>query len=227
MEALRDAIRAIAPDLVVAGGDLTQRARTEQFREARAFLDDLGAPWMAIPGNHDVPLWNLLLRVFDPLGRYRRHITGERAPLAAIDGMRVLGLDSTRRKVVGRLKPARIRHIARLADGDPGALRVLVTHHPLVRKPLLGARAALAAARRAGVDVVLAGHHHQSHVFDSDPVAVETPSPSHLLEPVKGFAVVRARAGELAVESWLLGEGGFAPGRPRTFPRRNDRVTRR
>lgn len=187
---------AIGPDLVVAGGDLTQRARPAQFRAARAFLDSLPAPWLAVPGNHDVPLWNLVLRVFAPLWRYRRFITDERAPRREVAGVRVLGLDSTRRKVTGRLRADRV---ALIRDCD-----VLVTHHPLVRRPLQGAEAALAAARAAGVCVALAGHHHRLHVQRGEIVLVEGPSPSHLLEPRKGFVVVRIEGSSVEVEPWWL-----------------------
>lgn len=225
--ALADAIRALAPDLVVAGGDLTQRARAGQFHEARAFLDGLGLPWLAVPGNHDVPLYNLVLRVFGPLWRYRRLITEERAPLHSSPGLRVLGLDTTRRKVGGRLRADRIAQIARLHDGDPADLRVLVTHHPLVRRPLEGARAALAAAERAGADVALAGHHHQAHVTDGPVICVEGPSPSHRLETFRGFYVVRGRPREIAIELWTWDGATFAPSRARTFARRNRSGTRR
>ena len=150
--------------MVVVGGDLTQRARAAQFRRARAFLDALPAPWLAVPGNHDVPLYDLFRRVFFPLGRYHHFITRHRAPLFTAPGLRVLGLDSTRRKVTGRLKPDRVRQIQRLGEGDPDALRVLVTHHPLVRRPLEGAALALQAAEDARTDVLLAGHHHHAHI---------------------------------------------------------------
>lgn len=223
--ALRTAIRGLEPDVVVAGGDLTQRARTRQFREARAFLDGLGAPWIAIPGNHDVPLYNLVLRVFGPLWRFHREITEDRTPLFAGPGLRVLGLDSTRRKVVGRLKADKVAAIARLAEGDPGDLRVLVTHHPLVRRPLEGAQAALAAAERAGADLALAGHHHQVHVTPGPVVCAEGMSPSHCLQPARGFFVVRGRASAFSLELWAYDGAAFAPGRTWTFERRDREAT--
>ena len=174
-----------------------------------------------------MPLYNLVLRVFGPLWRYHRLITEDRAPLHRSPGLRVLGLDSTRRKVGGRLKAARIAQIARLEDGDPGDLRVLVTHHPLVRRPLEGAQAALAAAERAGADVALAGHHHQAHVTAGPVVCVEGPSPSHCLETFRGFYVVRGRAHEIEIELWTWDGATFAPTRTRTFARRNRSATRR
>ena len=50
---LHDLVHSIAPDVVVVSGDLTQRAKAEQFEEARAFLDTLPGPQIVVPGNHD------------------------------------------------------------------------------------------------------------------------------------------------------------------------------
>ena len=65
------------PDLVVISGDFTQRARTSQFAEAGAFLDRLrvaGHEVLAVPGNHDVPLYDVLRRFLSPLTRYKKYI---------------------------------------------------------------------------------------------------------------------------------------------------------
>ncbi|MGI8470107.1 MAG: metallophosphoesterase, partial [Pyrinomonadaceae bacterium] len=51
---LKEKICEINPNLVVVSGDLTQRARTEQFVEAKAFLDSLPKPQIVVPGNHDI-----------------------------------------------------------------------------------------------------------------------------------------------------------------------------
>src|SRR3954447_26019387 len=80
-----DAVRRLQPDLTVISGDLTQRARSHQFRAARAFLDRLPKPQIVVPGNHDIPLWNVFARSFSPLRKYRRIITGDLAPFFADD----------------------------------------------------------------------------------------------------------------------------------------------
>lgn len=214
------AVEAVGPDLVVVSGDLTQRARRSQFTAARAFLDALPAPWLAVPGNHDVPLWDVVRRVLSPLGRYRRFIDSDPAPLVVLPGLRVLGLDSTRRRVAGRLLPERLEPIAGLLEGDPRDLRVLVTHHPLVRKPLLGSQAALAAAVRAHVDVVLAGHFHHFHATEGDVLALEAGSATSLREPRQSFNVLRAESEVVSIETWNWDGHAFAPGEPRRFRRR-------
>src|SRR5712671_7289873 len=77
---LRETVKEIKPDLVAVSGDLTQRARSHQFREARAFLDSLPQPQIVVPGNHDVPLHNVLSRFARPLRKYRRYITSDLRP---------------------------------------------------------------------------------------------------------------------------------------------------
>src|SRR6187200_548492 len=73
--AVVDLVRRVDPHLVAISGDLTQRARGWQFREARAFLDALPCPQLVVPGNHDVPLYDVARRFLDPLGNYMRYIT--------------------------------------------------------------------------------------------------------------------------------------------------------
>lgn len=73
VQALLQLARGQAPDLVVMSGDITQRARRSQFKAARAFVDQLKpAALLTIPGNHDIPLFNLTLRAFAPYSNYSR-----------------------------------------------------------------------------------------------------------------------------------------------------------
>ena len=91
---LLQAVQGLAPDLVVISGDLTQRARAAQFAQARDFLDRLGVPWLAVPGNHDIPLDRPVLRVLRPFGGYRRAICRDLAPVADLPGLSVLGFNT-------------------------------------------------------------------------------------------------------------------------------------
>ena len=71
--AVETSVDALKPDLVVVSGDFTQRARTEQFEEACQFLERLrdgGHEVLGVPGNHDVPLYDVLRRFLSPLTRY-------------------------------------------------------------------------------------------------------------------------------------------------------------
>jgi len=163
------------PDLVVVSGDLTQRARRAQFRACAAFLERLPAPRLVVPGNHDIPLYDVARRFLDPLGRYRRFI-GALEPLYADPELAVLGLDTVRptRWVDGRVSAAQVEHIrTRLGPLPPEVFKVIVTHHPFVPAPrdpsparIEGAPAALAAAEAAGVELFLAGHLHAGYLAD-------------------------------------------------------------
>ena len=166
--ALAGALRALRPDLVVVSGDLTQRARDGQFRRARALLDGLGPPWLAVPGNHDVPLWNLAARLLRPFGGYRRHIAPELAPRWRDPAVTVAGLNTVDPLAweAGRFRPGDAGRLAEAFADAGDRLCVVAMHHPPIhprdaRKRLMrGAADALAALAAAGADVVLCGHLH-------------------------------------------------------------------
>src|SRR2546421_2446886 len=96
VEPLIAAVTEIDPDLVAVSGDLTQRARSHQFIEARAFLDALPQPQIVVPGNHDIPMHNVYARFFQPLDKYRRYITNELQPFYADEEIAVVGLNTAR-----------------------------------------------------------------------------------------------------------------------------------
>ena len=73
--------RQLAPDLIAISGDLTQRAREREFVQAQAFLHTLPDPKIVVPGNHDVPLYNIVARFLAPLERYKRIVSMETEPL--------------------------------------------------------------------------------------------------------------------------------------------------
>ena len=171
-------VETVAPDLVVVSGDLTQRARRVQFRQARQFLDRLPFPLLVVPGNHDVPLFNLGARLFDPYGGYRRHIQQELEPAFESEEMIAVGLNSARAFPFhggGRLNEAQVaRAAARLKAANQHALRIVVTHHPFDLPDTHGiehlvgrSEMAMRQLAAAGADVFLAGHLHVSHVGHS------------------------------------------------------------
>lgn len=169
---LLDTVACLAPDLVVVSGDLTQRARRGQFAAARRFLDRLPGPVLCVPGNHDVPLENLLLRFLNPFGRYRRFINPDLEPVHSDDRMVVVGVNTVNRFAWqrGRIGRRRLARIAERFSGSGSKLRVGVLHHPLEHGPetakrlTRGAGKALRAMSDCGADVVLSGHLHIASV---------------------------------------------------------------
>lgn len=161
------------PDLVAVSGDLTQRARAREFTQARHFLDCIRQPIIVVPGNHDVPLYDVRRRLLKPLGKFNRHI----APVGLsdsffVDGeMAVLGLNTPRRFVWkgGRVSLEQMAHIRQIFSHlKAGVWKVLITHHPVAsphgeaRVELAGrSMLALRAAASAGVHLLLSGHHHR------------------------------------------------------------------
>ncbi len=172
-----------ASDLVVVSGDLTQRATTEQFEEACRFLSrvrDAGHDVLAVPGNHDVPLYDVLRRFLSPLTRYKRYIDETLCPFIEIPGAAVLGINTARSLTFknGHVSHEQMKFIEdTFAKTDPHQPRILVTHHPLFALPVgdgpeLGHLMddqvdALDAIADAGVDLLLAGHNHRASVNDA------------------------------------------------------------
>ncbi|MEW6099611.1 MAG: metallophosphoesterase [Pseudomonadota bacterium] len=171
-EALRELVREQQPALAVISGDLTQRARRAQFRAARAFLDALGVPAvLAIPGNHDIPLFNVLGRLLAPYRGYRRWVQADLEPEFEDDRWLVLCVNTTRRyrHKDGEVSRAQVEQVAarlrRARGGDQ--IRIVVTHQPVLavrdedRHNLLHEReTAVRAWVAAGADLVLGGHIH-------------------------------------------------------------------
>jgi len=168
-------IHTIAPNLVALSGDLTQRARRSQFQQARAFLEQLPFPLLVVPGNHDVPLYNIAARFLNPYGGYRRYIERDLEPVYQNDEMIAVGLNSARALPFhggGRLNGAQVaRAAARLRSAPPDAVKIVVTHHPFALpeghgdEHLIGrSDMAMQQLAAAGADVFLAGHLHVSHV---------------------------------------------------------------
>ncbi|HEU4776904.1 MAG TPA: metallophosphoesterase family protein [Telluria sp.] len=173
LDPLRELVHSLAPDVVVVSGDLTQRAKSEQFEQARAWLDTLPGPQIIVPGNHDISLYNVFRRFLQPLTRYKRYITDDLDPIFVDEEIAVLGVNTARSLTFkdGRVNKEQVAEIrAQLAGLPDDLVRIIVTHHPfdlpasnddddlVDRAPM-----AMRAFADCGVDVLLSGHMHVSH----------------------------------------------------------------
>jgi len=221
LDALRRRLAGLAPDLVVVSGDLTQRARRREFREARAYLDSLPKPQLVVPGNHDVPLYDVFQRFFRPLARYQGIIAGEVEPAFVDEELAVVGVNTARALAlkggrIGEKQLARVRETLCRCGGE--VTKIVVTHHPL-------------ELRGCGADVLLCGHHHAAHAGPAlaPPGA---PGPSALVVQA-GTATSKRRRGEpnsfnllrivprrIEVVAYVLEGGDFAGAATQAFEHR-------
>jgi 3',5'-cyclic AMP phosphodiesterase CpdA len=176
-----DLIERNRPDLVVVSGDLTQRARPEQFRQARAFVDSMIAmkvPTLTVPGNHDVPLYRVWERLFNPFGCYKKFFSPELEPVYRDDDMLVVGINTAHGWTIkdGRIRLRRLLEVEKLLRATPETVfKVVVAHHHMIPPPNFGTQRVLANAYEAidlfssaGVDLILSGHLHQAYIGNSE-----------------------------------------------------------
>lgn len=187
--AVQALVREQKPDAVILSGDITQRARGAQFAAARAFCDSLGAKHLlTLPGNHDIPLYNVAARMFSPYGGYEACFGKELEPELEFGDVLVIGVNTTRphRHKDGEVSVKQInRVVQRLHRARREQLRVVVTHQPAcvvraedAKNRLHGGEAAIQAWARAGADLVLGGHIHLPYVSNACSIADSaTPRP--------------------------------------------------
>ncbi len=247
-EAFSALAHALAPDLIVVSGDLTQRAKRAEFMVVRGVLDRLprDVPVVVTPGNHDVPLYRVWERLLAPYRNWRRFISPDLDTVLHMEGATVVALNSSapRRAIVsGRIDRAQVafarRACARTADGDA---RILVVHHhflptdpPEGGTPLPRAARLLEAFEEMGIDLILGGHVHQKHMTTSRAlvpgdgpgipiVACGTTASSRGRGTEVGrnsLDVVRLGTTSMDVVPYLLDARArrFVPGEPTVFPR--------
>ncbi|HXH53472.1 MAG TPA: metallophosphoesterase [Sphingomicrobium sp.] len=248
VEAVEARVTEEKPDLVVVSGDFTQRARTSQFEEACAFLGrlrDSGLEVLGVPGNHDVPLYDVLRRFLSPLTRYRRFIDETLCPLHELPGVTVLGINTARSLTFsdGRISHEQMDFICdTFSRTDPKAMRVLVTHHPLfalpvgeggkLAKPVGRSELALDAIADAGVDLLLAGHNHIPSTHSARDLATRagpalviqagTATSHRLRDEAQSFNRIDIDGDSvvLTLESWTGDE--FAPSDAQRYVREGD-----
>lgn len=236
-------------DLVVVSGDFTQRARTEQFKEACHFLTrlkDKGHEVVAVPGNHDVPLYDVLRRFLSPLTRYRRFIDDDLCPYHELRDAAVLGINTARSLTFkdGRINEEQVAHIrsvfAKVRSDTP---RILVTHHPLFALPVgdgpeLGKavgyqESALDAIADAGVDLLLAGHNHRASTHHAPDLVTRagsalviqagTATSTRVRDEEQSFNLIEVASCDVTVTVQAWDGSGFASRDAQRYRRVDDR----
>src|SRR3982750_276337 len=226
----------LKPDLIVISGDFTQRARTEQFKEACRFLEQLreaGHEVLGVPGNHDVPLYDVLRRFLSPLTRYRRFIDDTLCPFIELPGVAVLGINTARSLTFkdGRVSRDQIDFIRETFARIPSeSVRILVTHHPLFAVPVgdeieraVGRNElALDAIEEAGVDLLLAGHAHHASVHSASDLVTRaggalvipagTATSTRVREKNQSFNVIDIEDGGITLTVECSSATTFTPG---------------
>jgi 3',5'-cyclic AMP phosphodiesterase CpdA len=239
--ALAGSVAEARPDLVAVSGDLTQRARAWQFKEARAFLDGLPkVPHVVVPGNHDVPLWNVFKRFLAPLDNFRRYVTDDLSPVHEDEEIVVLGVNTARSLTTkyGRINERQIAHMReRFCAYADGVTKIVVTHHPFDvpagadEREIVGrARMAMEAFAACGADLLLAGHMHVSHAGRTAEryrieghsalfVQAGTATSTRGRGEANSFNVIRLKHPHIQVERrvWQAEAGSYARANAETF----------
>lgn len=242
LDPLRRQIEAIDPHLVVISGDLTQRARSEQFEQARDFLDQLPQPQLVVPGNHDVPLYNPFKRFVNPLKNYRRHITADLEPFYCDEEIAVAGINTARSLTFkdGRINQEQMALLEERFNAlDEPITKIVVTHHPFDLPPSEGdgdlvhrAGKAMKVFSACGADVLLSGHMHMSHAgstatryllggYAALAIQAGTATSTRERGEANSFNAIHIDRDEVRLEGyrWQEGAGAFAIAVRKTFVR--------
>ncbi|KAI96327.1 metallophosphatase [Rhodomicrobium udaipurense JA643] len=246
-DALREAMEAERPDVIVVAGDLTLRARRREFEAAKTWLAALRTPALVLPGNHDLPYFNLLQRFADPFHRFHQATgTPHLMPVFEGGGGAVLGFNTARSwqpHLRWQDRAARRRDIAateaEFAAMPPGVFKAVAAHHPFLRvpdepraRPVRRAGDALRAFARCGVELLMSGHTHRSFAIEvqvSDRRLVALGAPTALSARMRGeangFWIVEADAAAIACTLWLREVAAgradrFSPSPTKFFARR-------
>ncbi len=175
-DALMKDLKKMSPDVVVISGDLTQRAKSKEFKSAEKLIEKINLPLIVVPGNHDIPLFNVFKRFFTPFTNYEKYITTDYYPFYQDSEIAILGINTSRSYYFKEGKIS-LRQIEKVKDTflniDKNLFKVLVIHHPLVPTPndrvydlLNNRKHALKEFKGLGIDLVLGGHLHTIFNYD-------------------------------------------------------------
>lgn len=239
INALKLSIEKIKPEITIISGDLTQRAKESEFLSAKKFINHIKGEVLVIPGNHDVPLFNLWRRFFSPFERYKKHINEEMEPFYKDDHVAILGINTARpfKLKHGKISSRQVKLIeSKLTKAENGLIKILVGHHPFDLpekygkvKIIRGAYGIMQKIVDCGVDLVLGGHMHISYIGSTarrykfkgkDAIVLQAATVSKRTRGEQpSYNVIRTSKDKIDLERMVYekGSGTFKPLFPETF----------
>lgn len=235
VEALITDLNTVRPDLVAISGDLTQRARTEEFKAAQAFTQRLMSPQLVVPGNHDVPA-NPLTRFIAPWTQWKRWFSPELEPVVRGDHYCAVGVNSARRLGFyldwsrGRINLEQLERAEKIFRDCAKGLHIVVAHHPFLlteasahRRTISRGKQALPRLLKADVDLILGGHVHLafSGVVDGIVVAqTGTTLSSRLKGEPNSYNRIRADDAVIEIDNMIWQQSRFISAGTARFKKR-------
>ena len=187
LRSLLPAIRQWQPDVLLLTGDISEDASAVSYGRVAAMMNSLGAPVLALPGNHDDP--EVMSRYF-PQGPWQGPLNYEKK------GWQLLLLDSTRAgKVSGWLSKENLDRADSLLGRSEAAHALIALHHqpvpvqsPWIDRYALNFRESFFKVldRHPAIKAVVWGHIHQDFSLERNgalllgaPSSVANSLPNH------------------------------------------------
>jgi 3',5'-cyclic AMP phosphodiesterase CpdA len=238
---LKTTIMALSPDVIVVAGDLTMRSRRSEFTDVKAWLATLAAPLMLLPGNHDLPVWNIFKRFSSPFARYAKATGAPLMPVFEDANCFILGLNTTaswqphwqwQEGTARRTDVLAAEKLLTAAASEK--VRVVATHHPLFAveglpraRPVRRFGRALDMLARQKVELLMHGHLHQQYAMTMKyggtrflTIGAPTALSSRVRGEPNGFWQIDITPDSFGLTLHRLEEkGSYAPAEPVRIPR--------
>lgn len=130
---LLNIISDLHPDIVVISGDFTQRASEQEFVQAQDFIQQIKFPVFTVPGNHDIPLFNLYRRFKNPFELYKKYISPDLDCIYSDDEIALIGINTVRNFTItsGKIGSSQLNLIQEKISHFPSSqVKIVVCHHP-------------------------------------------------------------------------------------------------